>query len=148
MPIGTPGTTQSGISPRSPRLFTTSATWVARKDHPLKNLQELVGYAKNNPGKLSYATNGVGTYSHLQMETFKKRYGIDLLHVPFRSLPEGSLAVMSGDVDIAVDTPFAVATRVRSGNLCALAVFGPQREEALPGSADRGRGRIRRTPVR
>ena len=114
-------------------LFTTSATWVARKDHPLKNLQELVGYAKNNPGKLSYATNGVGTYSHLQMETFKKRYGIDLLHVPFRSLPEGSLAVMSGDVDIAVDTPFAVAARVRSGNLRALAVFGPQREEALPG---------------
>lgn len=114
-------------------LFTTSATWVVRKDHPLKNLQELVGYAKKDPGKLSYATNGVGTYSHLQMETFKKRHGIDLLHVPFRSLPEGSMAVMSGDVDIAVDTPFAVAARVRSGNLRALAVFGPRREEALPG---------------
>lgn len=114
-------------------LFTTSATWVVRKDHPLKNLQDLVHYAKGNPGKLSYATNGVGTYSHLQMEMFKKRQGIDLLHVPFRSLPEGSQAVMSGDVDIAVDTPFAVAARVKAGNLRALAVFGPRREEALPG---------------
>jgi tripartite-type tricarboxylate transporter receptor subunit TctC len=114
-------------------LFTTSATWVVRKDHPLQNLQDLVRYAKSNPGKLSYATNGVGTYSHLQMELFKKRYGVDLLHVPFRSLPEGSQAVMSGDVDIAVDTPFAVAARVRAGNLRALAVFGPRREDSLPG---------------
>ncbi len=114
-------------------LFTTSATWVVRDNNPLRTLQDLVRYAKDNPGKLSYATNGVGTYSHLQMEMFKKRYAIDLTHVPYRSLPEGSQAVMGGVVDIAVDTPFAVAPRVRSGNLRALAVFGPSREETLPG---------------
>ncbi|MBY0318499.1 MAG: tripartite tricarboxylate transporter substrate binding protein [Reyranella sp.] len=113
-------------------LFTTSAVWVVRPDHPLKNLQDLVTYAKSNPGKLTYATNGVGTYSHLQMEMFKKRNGVDLTHVPFRSLPEGSMAVMGGVVDIAVDTPFAVAPRVKAGNLRPLAVFGPRREEAFP----------------
>lgn len=113
-------------------LFTTSAVWVVRPDHPLKNLQDLVTYAKANPGKLTYATNGVGTYSHLQMEMFKKRNDVDLTHVPFRSLPEGSMAVMGGVVDIAVDTPFAVASRVKSGNLRPLAVFGPRREEAFP----------------
>lgn len=113
-------------------LFTTSATWVVRPDHPLRTLQELVRYAKANPGKLTYATNGVGTFSHLQMVTFEKRHGVELTHVPFRSLPEGSLAVMSGEVDIAVDTPFAVAARVRSGNLRPLAVFGPRREDAFP----------------
>ncbi len=113
-------------------LFTTSAVWVVRPDHPLQSLQDLVRYAKSNPGKLSYATNGVGTYSHLQMEMFKKRHEIDLTHVPFRSLPEGSLAVMRGDVDVAVDTPFAVAARVKSGSLRPLAVFGPRREEAFP----------------
>ena len=125
-------------------LFTTSATWVVRKDHPLKNLQELVGYAKKDPGKLSYATNGVGTYSHLQMETFKKRYGIDLLHVPFRSLPEGSMAVMSGDVDIAVDTPFAGrrAREVREPARARRLRAAPRGSVAR--GADRGRGRLRR----
>jgi tripartite-type tricarboxylate transporter receptor subunit TctC len=117
--------------PVSP-LFTTSATWVVRPDHRLKGLADLVREAKREPGKLTYATNGVGTFSHLQMETFKKRHGIDLTHVPFRSLPEGSMAVMNGVVDIAVDTPFAVASRVRSGSLRPLAVFGPRREEAFP----------------
>lgn len=113
-------------------LFTTAATWVVRPDHPLKTLQDLVRYATANPGKLTYATNGVGTFSHLQMATFEKRHGVELTHVPFRSLPEGSLAVMSGEVDIAVDTPFAVAARVKAGNLRPLAVFGPRREEAFP----------------
>ena len=113
-------------------LFTTSAVWVVRKDHPLKDLKGLVADAKANPGKLTYATNGVGTYAHLQMERFKKRYGIDLTHVPFRSLPEGSMAVMGGQVDLAVDTPFAAAPRVQGGQLRPLAVFGPKREEAFP----------------
>jgi tripartite-type tricarboxylate transporter receptor subunit TctC len=113
-------------------LFTTSATWVVRPDHPLKTLQDVVRYAKSNPGRLTYATNGVGTFSHLQMVTFEKRHGVELTHVPFRSLPEGSLAVMAGEVDIAVDTPFAVAPRVKSGNLRPLAVFGLHREDAFP----------------
>lgn len=113
-------------------LFTTSAVWVVRSDHPFKTLKDLVGYAKANPGKLTYATNGVGTYSHLQMERFKKGYGVDLTHVPYRSLPEGSMAVMGGEVDIAIDTPFAAAPRVQAGQLRPLAVFGPRREEAFP----------------
>ncbi|MFZ5779896.1 MAG: tripartite tricarboxylate transporter substrate binding protein [Pseudomonadota bacterium] len=113
-------------------LFTTSAVWVVRKDHPFKTLQDLVAYAKANPGKLTYATNGVGTYSHLQVERFKKRYGVDLTHVPYRSLPEGSMAVMGGEVDIAVDTPFAAASRVQAGQLRPLAVFGARREEVFP----------------
>ncbi len=113
-------------------LFTTSAVWVVRQDHPFKTLKDLVSHAKANPGKLTYATNGVGTYSQLQMERFKKRYGVDLTHVPYRSLPEGSMAVMGGEVDVAVDTPFAAAPRVQAGQLRPLAVFGPQREEAFP----------------
>lgn len=113
-------------------LFTTSAVWVVRRDHPFKTLKDLVAYAKAHPGKLTYATNGVGTYAHLQMERFKKRYGVDLTHVPYRSLPEGSTAVIGGEVDIAVDTPFAAAPRVQAGQLRPLAVFGPRREEAFP----------------
>ncbi|MGB3069336.1 MAG: tripartite tricarboxylate transporter substrate binding protein [Ottowia sp.] len=113
-------------------MYTTSAAWVLRPDHPLKNLKDLVQFAKANPGKLSYATNGVGTYSHLQVEMFGKRNGISMTHAPFRSLPEGSTAVIGGVVDIAVDTPFAIAPRIKSGHLRALAVFGKNREDALP----------------
>ncbi|MGD9946192.1 MAG: tripartite tricarboxylate transporter substrate binding protein [Burkholderiaceae bacterium] len=113
-------------------MYTTSAAWVARPDHPLKSLNDVVRFAKANPGKLSYATNGIGTYSHLQVEMFGKRNGISMTHVPFRSLPEGSTAVIGGVVDIAVDTPFAIAPRVKSGHLHAIAVFGERREEALP----------------
>lgn len=113
-------------------LYATGVTLVARGDSPLKSLGDLVEAARRSPGKLSYATNGVGTFSHLQMEMFKVRNGIDITHIPYRSLPEGSAAVMSGLVDIAIDTPFGVAARVKGGQLRPLVIFGFQREESLP----------------
>lgn len=113
-------------------LYATGVTLVARGDSPLKSLGDLVEAARRNPAKLTYATNGVGTFSHLQMEMFKQRNGIDITHIPYRSLPEGSAAVMSGLVDVAVDTPFGVAARVRGGQLRPLVIFGFHREESLP----------------
>jgi tripartite-type tricarboxylate transporter receptor subunit TctC len=112
--------------------YATDVTWVTRPDHPARSLADLVAAARANPGKLTYATNGVGSYAHLQVESFKARHGVDLTHVPFKSLPEGSTAVMGGTVDVAVDTPFGVLSRVRAGTLRALVLFGAQREESLP----------------
>jgi len=112
--------------------YATNVVWVTRPDHPVRTLGDLVSAAKASPGKLTYATNGVGSYSHLQVEAFKLRHGVDLTHVPFKSLPEGSTAVMGGTVDLAVDTPFGAMGRLKGGVLRALALFGAQREEALP----------------
>jgi len=113
-------------------IYASDVVWVTRPGAPIRTLAELVAAAKASPGKLTYATNGVGSYAHLQAEAFKLRHGIDLTHVPFKSLPEGSTAVMGGNVDVAIDTPFGVAARVRAGTLRGIVLFGAQREEALP----------------
>lgn len=113
-------------------LYSTGVAWVTRPDYPARNLSELVAMAKRSPGKITVATNGVGTLAHLQMEMFKQRHGIDLTHVPYKSLPEGTAAVMGGYVDVSVDTPFSVAARVRAGLLRGLVIFGTEREAVLP----------------
>lgn len=127
----TPGYAMSdfvGVSP----LYTTGVVLLARPDQPVKNLAELVAAARQAPGKLTYATNGIGTFAHLQMELFKERTGIDLVHVPYKSLPEATQAVLGHNVDFAIDTPISAAPRVQGGQLQAVVVFGGTRERTLP----------------
>ena len=72
-----------------------------------KSLQELIAYAKQNPGKLTYASYGSGHISHIIGEMFKQAAGIDLLHVPYKSSPLPD--VMSGQVDMIFESPLLVA---------------------------------------
>jgi len=113
-------------------LYTTGVAWVTRPDFFAQSIKDLVEAARKEPGKITYSTNGIGTNTHLQMEMFQAHHGIRMTHVPFKALPEGTQAVLGGLVDLAVDSPFSVASKVKSGMLRALIVFGAQREEALP----------------
>lgn len=115
-------------------LYTTQVTWVTNPSFEAETLAGFVSLAKASPGKFTYATNGVGTFSHLQVEQFSHRHGIQLTHVPYKSLPEGSQAVIGKMVDIAVDTPFSVSPRVQAQRLRPLVVFGSTREPLLPGT--------------
>ena len=79
---------------------------------------DLVDYAKQNPGKLTFATFGPGTSSHLAGELFKQRAGIDILHVPFKGATQALPALISGDVDlffdmVATGMPQAAAGKVK-----------------------------------
>ena len=94
---------------------------------PAYSLTELVALAKSQPGKLSYASVGNGSVSHLSMELLKKDAGVDLLHVPFNGGPPATLAVVAGDVQVIFAAPSNLMPHVKSGKLKALAVSSIKR---------------------
>ncbi len=85
---------------------------------PIKTLPELIGYAKANPGKLNFASAGIGTAPHLSGELIKLRAGIDMTHVPYRGIGASYPDVLSGKVQLAFSSiagalPFTSDNRVR-----------------------------------
>ncbi len=100
-----------GFVSNSPQLL------VANPKRPYRSVQELVAWAKSNPGKLNFATAGVGTLPHLTYELFRMETGIDALNVPYAGGAPALTAVIAGQADVLFDL---VRTRVRSGELRAL----------------------------
>lgn len=97
---------------------------------PANTIQELVAYAKQNPGKLSWGTPGVGTYGHLICETFKKEAGVDILHVPYRATGEVMSDFLANVVQIHADP--VTLPYVASGKAKLLAVLGRDRRPDYP----------------
>ena len=97
-----------------------------------KTIGELVAYARANPGKLNYSSTGAGTAVHLSAELFKYYAGIDVVHVPFKGAAAAMTALMSGTVDITVDTLSSSISHIRSGKIRPLAIFSAQRSATLP----------------
>jgi tripartite-type tricarboxylate transporter receptor subunit TctC len=96
---------------------------------PYKTVQELVSWAKANPGKLNFATAGVGTLPHLTYELFKMETGIDALNVPYSGGGPALTAVIAGQADVLFDL---FSPRVKSGEVRAIAITGPERNPDLP----------------
>jgi tripartite-type tricarboxylate transporter receptor subunit TctC len=94
---------------------------------PFQNVKELIAYAKVNPDKLTNASSGNGTVSHLAMEEFKRQAGIKITHVPYKGSAPGLTDVMSGNVSLALETAAAVRPHVESGRLRALAAGSSKR---------------------
>ena len=99
---------------------------VVRADSPFKTFQELLDYARKNPGKLSYATPGTGTSLHLAMEEVAAKAGVQFLHVPFKGYGDGAIALMGGHVMVQVDST-GWAKQVDSGAQRLLATLGDKR---------------------
>jgi tripartite-type tricarboxylate transporter receptor subunit TctC len=96
------------------------------------SVQELIDLAKENPGELKFASSGSGGVYHLDMEMFRNMADIDVLHVPFRTEPEGRTDVIAGRSD-AMITAFGVAQpNIAAGQLKALGVTGSNRFPELP----------------
>ena len=97
---------------------------------PAATLAELVAYAKANPGKLNYASQGAGTAPHLAFELFKMMTGVNIVHVPYRAsyLPD----LLAGQVQLAFATIPPTLGYIHSGKLRALGVTSAKRMEALP----------------
>ena len=93
-----------------------------------KSLQELIAFARKNPGKLTYASYGSGHVSHIIGEMFKQAAGIDLLHIPYKSSPLPD--VMSGQVDMIFESPLLVAKN--TGRLRPLGVVSAKRNAKMP----------------
>jgi tripartite-type tricarboxylate transporter receptor subunit TctC len=104
---------------------------VVPADSPIKSVQDLVDFAKANPGKFTYATSGVGISGHLAMEEFSHRAGIKTLHVPFKGDTEGLHAMLGGQV-MAHSSASTWAPFVDSGKARLIMTYGSRRTTRWP----------------
>ena len=114
------------ITSSQPNVLAVSASL------PAKSLRELVDYAKANPGKLSYASVGNGSSSHLTMELLKTTAGIDIVHVPFNGSPPAVTATVQGETQLMFAVMQPLQAQVQAGKLRALAVTTARRSALLP----------------
>jgi tripartite-type tricarboxylate transporter receptor subunit TctC len=99
---------------------------------PIKSVPELIAYAKANPGKLSNPSSGNGTLSHLGMEVFKQDAGISIQHVPYRGSVPAMTDLMSGIVDVAMDTVAVTEPFIHSGKMRLIASAYGKRVPSFP----------------
>jgi tripartite-type tricarboxylate transporter receptor subunit TctC len=99
---------------------------------PVKSVQEFVAYAKANPGRMDYASTGVGTSIHLGMELFKSLTGIDLVHVPYKGGPLLIADLVSGRVSTMMSVLPAQVDNIKTGKLRGVAVTTLKRSARLP----------------
>ena len=104
----------------------------ARADAPWKTLDEMVSYARKNPGKLSYGSAGVGTLSSFAMEILKLSYGLDIVHVPFQGTGPVRNAILGGHVQLVSSGFSSLGPLIKSGDLNALFTTSPKRIAAFP----------------
>jgi len=99
---------------------------------PVTTVPEFIAYAKANPGKLNFASGGVGATQHMAGELFKFMTGVDMRHVPYRGSAPALIDLLSGQVQVMFDLLPASIGYIRQGQLRALAVTAAQRADALP----------------
>jgi len=114
-------------------LLTISTNVIAvHPSVPVNNLKEFIAYAKANPGKLNYASQGNGSVSHIGTEMFKQSTGIEMVHVPYKGSGPAIQDVLAGQVQVFISTPPSLMQHVQSGKLKGLAVTGKNRHPGMP----------------
>ena len=118
----------------APVALITVATNViaAHPSVPANTLPEFIAYLKKNPGKLSYASQGNGSLSHIGTEMFKTQTGTSMVHIPYRGSGPAVQDVLSGQVQVFMTTPPSVMQHVQAGKLKGYAVTGKTRHPGLP----------------
>ncbi|MEN9888664.1 MAG: hypothetical protein RL559_701 [Pseudomonadota bacterium] len=99
---------------------------------PANTLREFIAYAKANPDKLNYASQGNGSVSHIGTEIFKMQTGAQMTHVPYKGSGQAIADVLAGQVQVFITTPPSVMQHVQAGKLKALAVTGKSRHPGMP----------------
>lgn len=105
---------------------------VSRPDFEADTIGELVDLAKADPGGLNYASVGVGSSQHFAAALLLQTAGIDMTHIPYAKTPEIVAALMSGEIQLAVQVVAPILGQIKSGDLKALAVTSRERYEGLP----------------
>lgn len=114
-------------------LLTVSTNVIAvHPSVPVNNLKEFIAYAKANPGKLNYASQGNGSVSHIGTEIFKQTTGVDMVHVPYKGSGAAIQDVLAGQVQVFISTPPSLMQHIQSGKLKGLAVTGKSRHPGMP----------------
>lgn len=127
------------VDPRTLEPVSVLATYptviYARASLPVNSLPELIAYAKANPGKLTYASQGRGQIGHLTMEAINLREDLEMLHVPYRGSAPAINDLLAGHADVLADNLLAGMQHVQSGKLKLIAVGGKKRLDAFPNVA-------------
>lgn len=106
--------------------------FVAHPTVPFNTIRELIDYAKKNPGKLTFASAGIGSMQHLTGEAFKSTTGIDMLHVPYKGAAPATNAVIAGQVHIYFPGTSAVKPLIPQGKLKVLGLLETRRYAGMP----------------
>jgi tripartite-type tricarboxylate transporter receptor subunit TctC len=105
---------------------------VVRNSLPVKSVKELIAYAKANPGKLNYASSGIGSTAHLTSELLKRAAGIEMTHIVYRGAGPALADVLGGQVDVMFASIVSSLHHAKDGKLRALAVTSARRSAVLP----------------
>jgi tripartite-type tricarboxylate transporter receptor subunit TctC len=99
---------------------------------PVRNVGELVAYARSNPTALSYGSTGNGTSLHVVTELFRSTAGIQMTHVPYKSAPAAEADLAAGFIQVMISNFTSMEPQVKAGRIRALAITGPKRSPLLP----------------
>jgi tripartite-type tricarboxylate transporter receptor subunit TctC len=105
---------------------------MVRNDSPFKTVKDIVAAAKAEPGKLSYASGGIGGTHHLSGALFEHSAGIDMIHAPYKSGSAGATDLMGGQVHMMFEQMYAAMPSIKGGKLRALAITSKTRSPLLP----------------
>ena len=98
---------------------------------PVSSIHDLIAYAKKNPGKLNFGSAGMNSSQHVTGELFRQ-HGVDMVHVPFSGLAPALVAVMGGQVEVAITNVASASAALRDGKVKVLAVTRPKRYDGAP----------------
>lgn len=105
---------------------------VVNNSLPVKNIPELIAYAKKNPGKIAFASDGNGTTAHLGVELFKSMTGVFMLHVPYRAATAAMTDLIGGGVQLMMANTPVTGPHAQAGRVRALGISASQRSPAYP----------------
>ena len=115
-----------GLIERGPLIL------MVRNDSPYKSVKDIVAAAKASPGKLSYASGGIGGTHHLSAALFEHAAGIDMIHAPYKSGSAGAIDLMGGQVQMMFEQMYAAMPSIQGGKLRALAITSKTRSPLAP----------------
>ncbi|MFZ9250805.1 MAG: Bug family tripartite tricarboxylate transporter substrate binding protein [Hylemonella sp.] len=110
----------------------TQNALVVRNELPVNTVQELLEYAKKNPGKLNYGSTGSGSSNHLSMELLMRMTGVKLTHIPYKGSAPATMAMIGGEIDALFDNVPNVLPHIKAGKMKVIAVSSQQRSHLLP----------------
>ncbi|WP_426955353.1 tripartite tricarboxylate transporter substrate binding protein [Muricoccus radiodurans] len=111
---------------------TSPMTFVVNPALPVNTLADLVGYVRANPGRVTYASGGIGLITHIGQELLKYQQRLDMVHVPYRGQAPAITDLIAGQVQMSLDSPISSLGFIRAGRLRALAITSATRSAILP----------------
>src|SRR5258707_2483369 len=113
-------------------IATSPSALIVSKNIPAATVAELLAYSRTVPGKMNYASAGVGSVAHLNFEVFKDAVGMEAIHIPYKGGGQGIADIVAGHVPMTITSVQATKSLVEAGNIKALAVTSAARSPAMP----------------